>query len=214
MRNQFTDMIESGIAPGIKHNPMAGEIPNNDPICREYNNIFSIPSDTRMTCVCIDGICTRIISGRLISQSTSVTGKMKLEKFIYNTFNWGVSYTSAGYCSPSDFFYKHGLCYTAEMYNNELVLKVCECNMNGSCDMCGVCQCADSIAPIPMTTGESMVTDPDIISRYTNCQRDTIKESIDALNSNIGGKWHYSHNGHNGLFVGYDNGKITFIYGN
>ena len=47
MRNKFTELIEQGVAR-FEYTPIAPEIPEQDPICRQYNNIWSIPSDTHM----------------------------------------------------------------------------------------------------------------------------------------------------------------------
>lgn len=63
MRNRFTEWISQGIA-AFKHTRLTQEVPEQDPICRLYNNIFSIPSDTHMSCL-EDG--TRVITGHMIN---------------------------------------------------------------------------------------------------------------------------------------------------
>ena len=98
MRDRFSELIKQGVA-SFKSVPVGDALPNTDPICRQWNNIFSIPSNTHMHMV--DG--QRIITGRMVNITQD------FEKFLISPFWGAVSYRSCGYWCPSDFLYKQGL---------------------------------------------------------------------------------------------------------
>ena len=63
MRNKFSDLIKDGVAP-FKYTNLAQGTPCEDDLCRIYNNIFSIASDTHMSML-ENG--TRVITGHMIN---------------------------------------------------------------------------------------------------------------------------------------------------
>lgn len=99
MRNKFSELIKKGIASFTYYN-VGPEIPEQDIICRKWNNIFSIPSDTHMHFVGDK----RVITGRMVNITQD------WEKFLISPFWGGINYkTSGGYMSPLDFLYKNNL---------------------------------------------------------------------------------------------------------
>ena len=99
MRNKFTDLMNN---PEFQFNytPIIPSIPEQDLVCREYNNIFSIPSDTHMS-VLRDN--TRVITGHMINTPN-------WEKFICSPFWGAVKFSTSGYNSLAHFLNHHGLC--------------------------------------------------------------------------------------------------------
>ena len=99
MRNKFTELIEQGVAR-FDYKPIAPEIPEQDFVCRMYNNIFSIPTDTHMF---MDGDGTRYITGKLVSITE------KFESFLYASQWMGVNFRHSGYWSACQFLQSYGL---------------------------------------------------------------------------------------------------------
>lgn len=99
MRNKFTELIEQGVA-AFNYTPIAPSIPEQDFVCRMYNNIWSIPSDTHMH---LDNTGIRYITGHIVG----ITDKW--DKFVC-ACNWGaINFRTTGYWSLCDFLQKHGL---------------------------------------------------------------------------------------------------------
>lgn len=98
MRDKFSELISQGVA-SFNYTNISKSIPEQDPICRMYNNIFSIPSDTHMSCL-EDG--TRVITGRMISTD-------KWEKFCMSCCWGAVEFRTSGTWSVCDFLYRHNL---------------------------------------------------------------------------------------------------------
>ena len=93
MRDKFSELINQGVAK-FEYTPTIGSIPEQDPVCRAYNNIFSIPSDTHMSCL-PDG--NRVITGHMINTP-------KWESFVCSPFWGAVDFRTTGYWCLCDFF--------------------------------------------------------------------------------------------------------------
>lgn len=110
MRDKFTELIEKGVAK-FEYEPIAKPIPEQDMVCRMYNNIFSIPSDTHMSCL-DNG--TRVITGHMIN--TPKWGMFTCSPC------WGaVNFRTAGFWSVSDFLYKNMLTMEIGTLNGDVV---------------------------------------------------------------------------------------------
>lgn len=78
MRDKFTEWIENGIAPSKYNVNIVGNQPGTCPICRLYNNIFSLLTDSRMTQATLPtGECVHIITGGL------ARNKQRFDKLLY-----------------------------------------------------------------------------------------------------------------------------------
>lgn len=100
MRSKFTEMIEQGVAE-FNYTQIAPEMPEQDIICRMYNNIFSIPTDTHMSYNSESG--ERYITGHMIENES------KWSSFVY-AHNWGAcNFKTTGYWCLCDFLQKNGL---------------------------------------------------------------------------------------------------------
>lgn len=142
MRNKFTELIEQDVAR-FEYTRIAPEMPEQDPICRTYNNIWSIPSDTHMMLCPVTG--NRYITGSMVA-------KDKWESFVY-AHNWGaVTFKTTGYWCLCDFLQKNGLCGRRSTINGDVVYEIIPC----SGDDCPVCH---GYAPATCTTTESRIPD-------------------------------------------------------
>ena len=114
MRNKFTELIEQGVAK-FEYTNITKEMPEQDPICRFYNNVFSIPTDTHMSC--LDDGKTRVITGHMVATP-------QWEKFICSC-NWGaVNFRTTGVWCLCDFLCKHNLQGELCEMNGDVVYKV------------------------------------------------------------------------------------------
>ena len=170
MRNKFTDLINSGVAQ-FNYTPISGDIPEQDPICRAYNNIFSIPSDTHMSCL-EDG--TRVITGHMINTP-------KWESFLSGLCCGAVNFITSGYWCLSDFLYKHCLRGYKSTLNGDVVYKLEHYYPEEEKFL--------SALPSTVTTTESNI--PVQITTLTHtgnrlhlmeCIKDNIKDTITSLN--------------------------------
>lgn len=179
MRNKFSELITQGVATGFKIRNIAPEIPVNDYICRTYNNIWSIPSDTHM---CLDKETgKRFITGSMIKKTE------QWDRFLYS-INWGaVSFKNSGYWSLSDFLQKNGLkgCYSAlngdTVYEIDIIPKVDTIGYNYKCPDC----CITSESKIPQNLAY-IVKDNNSL-HIAECYNDksSLYEVAEALNNNI-----------------------------
>ena len=78
--DRFSELIKRGIA-SFEYTPIANS--NQCPDCRDYNNRYSMATDTHMTCL-DDG--RKVITGHIIGQ------KEKFDKFIWSKQFMGVSF--------------------------------------------------------------------------------------------------------------------------
>lgn len=109
--NRFKELIDAGIAaPTYSYDDMC-----DDMLSREYNNIFSIPSDTHMTKLCNKD--EWIITGKMISTP-------QWKKFICQP-NWGaVEFWTTGYTCLCDFLYRNGLQAKEVIRNGEKIYSI------------------------------------------------------------------------------------------
>lgn len=148
MRNKFTELIEQGVAR-FDYKPIAPEIPEQDFVCRMYNNIFSIPTDTHMF---MDGDGIRYITGKLVSI------REKFESFLYASQWMGVNFRHSGYWSACQFLQANGLYGKFGSLNGDTVYEISP--IPASSEM-GAPVVSDM--PTTYTTSESRI--PDTVAR-------------------------------------------------
>lgn len=97
--DKFSQLIAQGIA-NFEYTPIAHELPDQCPICRAYNNVYSLANDTHMS---------TLPDGRHVITGHAVSNKRNFDWFI-NSSCWGwVDFTDSGFGAPVTFFYKHQL---------------------------------------------------------------------------------------------------------
>lgn len=112
MRNRFTELVNAGIA-SHPYQEFLPKTPCTCPICRAYNNIFGIPTDTHMSAL-DDG--SYVITGHIINTPD-------WQKFTTSVGNWkAVSFKPSGYEGFEDFITRQGLVVDTE-----------RCTLNGDC---------------------------------------------------------------------------------
>ena len=126
MRNKFFDLIQNNIAPASYKNVVTDHPEVRNDVVREYNNIFSLVSDTHMDIVSDPKIqelypehtWKYIITGSLIGYS-----EQRWEKFCCDpsTFAGAFNPRPAGYFSVADFFSKTGLAGVKRIVNGDMV---------------------------------------------------------------------------------------------
>lgn len=145
MRNKFTELIEQGVA-AFNYTPIAPEMPEQDPICRMYNNIWSIPSDTHMHLDRETGI--RYITGHMVGIQE------QWNKFV-SACHWGaVCFKGSGFWSLSNFLACNGLYGKLSVLNGDAVYEISPCDTeNTACPYpdCPTC-CITSESQIPINS--------------------------------------------------------------
>ena len=114
MRDKFSELIAQGVA-SFEYTPICCELPEQDPICRFYNNVFGAASDTHMACTA-DG--NRYITGRVVGWEKQWTTLMTWSEF------GGVRFKDSGFWSLSDFLYAYGLEVNITILNGDVVAVV------------------------------------------------------------------------------------------
>lgn len=170
MRNKFSEWIDSGIA-SFDYENIIKDTPEQDLICRTYNNIYSIPSDTHMSML-EDG--TRIITGHMINTP-------KWAMFMCSN-QWGsVNFADSGCWSVCSFLCCNGLKGEKCFLNGDWVYVLSDINEED----CKCCDCCPSMCH----TNESKIPQPiSILSKDGNkirveeCFKGNIKEVTNNLN--------------------------------
>lgn len=114
MRDKFSQLIEQGVA-NFTYTKIGNDVPTNDPICRQYNNIFSMALDTHMD---IDDMGRRVITGHQIGI------KKNWDLFLVSPTWGGIDFRTSGFYCLNDFLYKNGLDGHYETINNDNVYVV------------------------------------------------------------------------------------------
>lgn len=145
MRNRFTEWISQGIA-SFKRVKTIQETPEQDPICRLYNNLFGMVSDTHMSCT-EEGY--RVITGHIINTEN-------WDKFLYAPQWGGVPMKEPNVNKPSwwslcGFLSKLKLRGQVETLNGDIVYKIYPCEDSEDCCGTPLCQdcCVTSESKIP-----------------------------------------------------------------
>ena len=118
MRNKFSELVNNGVA-SFNYKPLAPEMPEADPICKAYNNIYSMALDTHMSMV--DGV--RVITGH------NVADLKKWNEFCFSSKWGGYDFTTSGTGSLQNYLHSAGLCTRVGSLNNDIVCFVepCQC---------------------------------------------------------------------------------------
>lgn len=178
MRDKFSELIAQGVA-AFNYTPIAPEVPEQDFICRMYNNIWSIPSDTHMHYNNETG--ERYITGHMVGIQS------KWDSFVY-AHNWGaVSFKTAGYWSVCDFLQKNGLCGQYSTLNGDTIYLVTPIPAPEECPSCGVCPtcCVTTESRIPQPVANLVAGGNIMKLRECYNNKASLYEVAYALNENI-----------------------------
>lgn len=184
MRNKFTELIEQGVA-SFNYTPIAPEMPEQDIVCRMYNNIWSIPSDTHMHLDPMTG--HRYITGHMVGITE------KWNQFVC-ACNWGaVNFRTTGYWSLCDFLQKNGLSGNFSVLNGDNVYLVTPIPAD---EMGAVVGCPNCVVTTEskMPAQISVLTNDNNPLRIKECYKGktNLYDVCEALNENIyvkGNNW-------------------------
>lgn len=177
MRNKFTELINQGVAP-FEYTPIAPNMPEQDYICRFYNNVWSIPSDTHMHLL-EDG--TRVITGHMIANNE------KWKSFVCAS-SWGaVTFKTTGYWSLCNFLQENGLCGDFGVLNGDVVYVVKpieELNspVEDTYDVPTSYTTTESQIPQPLA---DLVVDRDTLKIRAAYKNNNLYDIANALNENL-----------------------------
>ncbi len=101
----------------FKPDPIANRVPEQCPVCRTYNNIWGIATDTH--CACVDG--RTFITGTLVGDPNKWT------QLMYNPSIGGYVFKTTGYNSLSDFLYRAKLCPQVTTLNGQAAIELVPC---------------------------------------------------------------------------------------
>lgn len=184
MRNKFTELIEQGVA-SFNYTPIAPTMPEQDMVCRLYNNIFSIPTDTHMHYNEETG--ERYITGHMVGIES------KWSSFVY-AHNWGaVTFKSTGYWCLCDFLQKNGLEGRYSVLNGDTIYLVTPipADRDASMPVCPTCCITtESKMPIPIATLAANGDYLKIVECYNN--KKDMYEVAAAMNESVyikGNNW-------------------------
>lgn len=199
MRDKFSELIKQGVAE-FKYTNISKDVPEQDPICRMYNNIFSIPSDTHMSCL-EDG--RRVITGHMIN--TDNWGKFLM------SCCWGaVNFITSGTWSVYDFLYRHNLEGRIGTLNGDIVYFVTPIpEEKRKAQMNAQVVTNESNIPMPIT---ALTTTGDMMHIKECFDCDDVRETVRRMNESTrvkGNNWVPTETGVAGLI-----GNKVYIIGN
>lgn len=110
MRNKFSELVAQGVA-SFDYTSILPESSIDDPICKDYNNIFGPATNTHMSML-EEG--NRIITGRFVAS--------KDWDYFTNCSQWrGVDFKDNGYWTVNEFLSRFNLCGKKDIVNGDIV---------------------------------------------------------------------------------------------
>lgn len=193
MRDKFSELVEKGVA-AFNYVNIASETPEYYEICRLYNNVWGVASDTHMG-IAADG-------------NTYITGKLVAQEHKWNDFaimgNYG---RSMGYWSLDDMLYRAGKCLNRVILNGDIVLRLDPFPSSAMAPVCPDC-CVSCETCIKKPLSSITVDRKD--ESVKECFRGSIDEVVENLNSSTevkGTNWIAA----NGNIYGIVDGKIIML---
>ncbi|MBR5296711.1 MAG: hypothetical protein IKU29_02440 [Parabacteroides sp.] len=172
MRNKFSELIAQGVAT-FEYTPIGKEIPEQDPICRHYNNIFALPTNTHMSMM-EDG--TRVITGSMIRN------KRDWGDFLCGCMTYRLSFEISGFYSVNHMLDAYGLCGRYGELNGDVVYFVEPCTPGQrECPCPGVCHATTNESRIPRRLEEFGLSKNDF--------KGNVEDVLKHLNENHEGDW-------------------------
>lgn len=97
--DKFSELIAQGVAE-FKYTPIAQEVPNTCPICRAYNNVYSLANDTHMA---------HLEDGRYVITGHVIRDKKHFDEFLCSCMWGAMNFMDSGLGAPCNFFYANHL---------------------------------------------------------------------------------------------------------
>lgn len=109
--DKFSKLIAQGVAK-FEYTPIAPQIPTQCPICRGYNNVYSIANDTHMS---------ELPDGRHVITGHAVRDKKNFDYFLYSGYWGNVNFMDSGYNYPCAYFNMNKLKGHYDILNGDVV---------------------------------------------------------------------------------------------
>lgn len=109
--DKFSELISKGVA-SFEYTPVAASIPLACPLCRTYNNLYGVATDTHMAPL-EDGVW--VITGHAIAN------KNNFDRFIWSPVWAGVDFRHSKYGSFCNFMQQAGLTGRYDVLNGDVV---------------------------------------------------------------------------------------------
>ena len=194
--DKFSELIKAGVAE-FHYTPISDSLPNQCPICRAYNNVYSLANDTHLS---------RLEDDRYVITGHAIRDKRNFDWFLCSSI-WGwMDFRDSGLNSPSEFFYKNKLKGHYDILNGDQVY-ILEPVVEED-EVCCTCECPDCACCVGTAIPEqlrALTTDGDA-RHIQECfkQKDVAK----ALNEDL----HVL--GTNWMIVGLSDGDHAVSVGN
>lgn len=204
--NKFSELVKQGVA-AFRYNFDAQQTPSQNPICREYNNIYGAATDTHMT--------------ERIDGSYMITGSLISKKDDFDHFKWairfaGVNFHHSGLNTFNDWCDKHNLVGKYGENNGDEVYilrtKTEEDMMKNPCNNLSpsYAYVSDSKIPIPVR----FLTHDQSIMSIKECIEKTWEDTATAMNESrwvLGNTWRTVELSDGMHITGEVNGKLYLI---
>lgn len=92
--DKFSELIKAGVAE-FKYTPIASSVPCQCPICRAYNNVYSMANDTHLSA---------LEDGRYVITGHAIRDRRNFDSFLYSSFWGAVDFNTSGLGAPCSFF--------------------------------------------------------------------------------------------------------------
>lgn len=109
--DKFSELIKAGVAE-FKYTPIASSIPTQCPICRAYNNVYSMANDTHLSL---------LDDGRYVITGHAIRDRRNFDSFLYNCCWGAVDFTTSGLSAPCNFFSSNKLRGHYDILNGDQV---------------------------------------------------------------------------------------------
>lgn len=109
--NKFSELIANGVAE-FHYTPIAQSTPNQCPICRVYNNVYSLANDTHMS---------MLDDGRYVITGHAIQNKRLFDQFLYSSCWGAMNFIDSGMEAPCTFFFNNNLKGHYDTLNYDLV---------------------------------------------------------------------------------------------
>ena len=97
--NKFSELIARGVAK-FEYTPIASSLPTQCPICRAYNNVYSLANDTHMSA---------LEDERLVITGHAIRDHRNFDYFLCSCYWGAMNFLDSGLGAPCTFFYSNKL---------------------------------------------------------------------------------------------------------
>lgn len=109
--DKFSQLIAQGVAK-FEYTPIVPQTPITCPVCRAYNNVYSMANDTHMS---------PLEDDRLVITGHAIADKARFDNFLCSSFWGAVNFFDSGLGCPCTFFSSNNLKGHYDILNGDTV---------------------------------------------------------------------------------------------